>query len=287
MSARARDWAYSVQLPLCQKFVLVALAERANEDGIAWPSISTITKMTGACDKAVRNALKHLEQCGFIVRVSSMTRSKTYQLSIDDGNEIQVSGTGKLVRHTGQPVRDAAVIDTGYPVPDTIQPVSGTGQTGMTYRQTVKNRKEPTQCTAQREDDWVSSNWMKIGNDVLAITGQNPANAMAPTGIVRQWLADARTVGYSLATAREVILETVRQRCERGSGRGKTPAWFDKPVREAIASGVMASSAPEIPADSRAIQDAYRDHVVWCSNHREKRKPFPEFEAEWRERHAA
>ncbi|WP_082782846.1 helix-turn-helix domain-containing protein [Acetobacter cerevisiae] len=137
MSARARDWAYSVTLPLCQKFVLVALAERANDEGVAWPSARTISDMTGACDKAVRNALKQLEQDGFIVRVSSGTRSKTYQLSLNRGNEIPVSGTGQPARHTGQPVRDTAVLDTGYPVPHTTQPVSGTGQTGTTYRQTV------------------------------------------------------------------------------------------------------------------------------------------------------
>lgn len=287
MSARARDWAYSVTLPLCQKFVLVALAERANDDGIAWPSARTISDMTGACDKAVRNALKQLEQGGFIVRVSSGTRSKTYQLSLNGGNEIPVSGTGQPARHTGQPVRDTAVLDTGYPVPHTTQPVSGTGQTGTSYRQTVSNRQEPTHCSAPRDEDWVSANWMKIGNDVLAIAGHNPANAMAPTGIVRQWLADARSVGHSLATAREVILSVVQQRCDRGSGKGKAPAWFNVPVSDAIRTGCIATTATEQPVDARAIQDAYRDHVLWCSNHREKRKPFELFEAEWRERHAA
>lgn len=287
MSARARDWAYSVQLPLCQKFVLVALAERANEEGVAWPSARTISDMTGACDKAVRNALKQLEQGGFITRVTSGTRSKTYQLSIETRNEIPVSRTGQPVSDTTQPVPDTAVRHTGHPVPHTAHPVSRTGLTGTTYRQTVSNRQEPTQCTAPRDDDWVSANWMKIGNDVLAVSGHNPANAMAPTGVVRQWLADARSMGYSLASAREVILETVKRRCERGSGRGKAPAWFDKPVREAIATGCTASTGPELPVDARAIQDAYRDHVVWCSNHREKRKPYKQFEAEWRERHAA
>lgn len=136
-------------------------------------------------------------------------------------------------------------------------------------------------------DDWVSANWMELGSDVLAIAGHNPANAMAPTGIVRQWLADARSVGHSLATAREVILSVVQQRCDRGSGKGKAPAWFNVPVSDAIRTGCIATTATEQPVDARAIQDAYRDHVLWCSNHREKRKPFELFEAEWRERHAA
>ncbi|KXV70984.1 hypothetical protein AD952_11100 [Acetobacter cerevisiae] len=83
---------------------------------------------------------------------------------------------------------------------------------------------------------------MKIGNDVLAIAGHNPANAMAPTGIVRQWLADARSVGHSLTTAREVILSVVQQRCDRGSGKGKAPAWFNVPVSDAIRTGTISAS---------------------------------------------
>ncbi|MFT9025950.1 helix-turn-helix domain-containing protein [Acetobacter indonesiensis] len=286
MSARARDWAYSVQLPLCQKFVLVALAERASDEGVAWPSARTISDMTGACDKAVRNALKQLEQGGFIVRITSGTRSKTYQLCLDKGNEIPVSGTGQPVRHTDQPVRDTAVPDTGYPVPHTTQPVSGTGQTGMTYRQTVKNRHEPANCIAREADDWVSENWMKIGNDVLSIAGQNPASAMTPTGIVRQWLSDARKLGYSMDAARDVILQVVRQRCERGSGKGKSPAWFNVPVSEAIRTGCVSPGAqPEIV--DKPIKDAYREHVNFLIKRGEKYKTYDEFAADWRERHAA
>ncbi|WP_231873631.1 hypothetical protein [Acetobacter tropicalis] len=127
---------------------------------------------------------------------------------------------------------------------------------------------------------------MKIGNDVLAIAGHNPANAMTPTGIVRQWLADARSVGHSLATAREVILSVVQQRCDRGSGKGKAPKWFNVPVSEAIRSGCVSHGVSTEIVD-KPIKDAWRDHVNFRAKRGEKSKSYAEFAAEWRQRNAA
>lgn len=289
MSARARDWAYSVHLPICQKFVLVALAERANDDGLAWPSVRTICDMTGACDKAVRNALKQLEQGGFIARVSSGTRSKTYRLSIEIQNKIPVSGTDQPVRDTSQPVRDTAVLDTGYPVPHTTQPVSGTGQTGTTYRQTVKNRKEPLSAKHAPDADWVSANWMRLGNEVLDAAGVDPAKSMVRTGEVRQWLADARDRGYGYDAAREVILSAIREKCERGAGQGKPPAWFRIPVQEALASGAIAASeATAAAAEPEWTRQMGKDYTLYARNaigRQERPISMREFQTAWMAQH--
>ena len=37
-------WAWEQALALTQKFVLMALADVANDEGVGWPSISTIAK---------------------------------------------------------------------------------------------------------------------------------------------------------------------------------------------------------------------------------------------------
>ncbi|MGW4586379.1 helix-turn-helix domain-containing protein [Amycolatopsis thermoflava] len=51
------------------RHVLAALADAADADGTnAYPAVSEITWRTGLSDKAVRNALKTLEQAGLIVR---------------------------------------------------------------------------------------------------------------------------------------------------------------------------------------------------------------------------
>lgn len=48
------------------RFVLIALADNANDDGECWPSIATISRKTGLCERSVRLALRHLEAEGWL-----------------------------------------------------------------------------------------------------------------------------------------------------------------------------------------------------------------------------
>lgn len=48
------------------RFVLIALADNANDDGECWPSIATISRKTGICERSVRNSLRHLEGEGWL-----------------------------------------------------------------------------------------------------------------------------------------------------------------------------------------------------------------------------
>ncbi|MBO1325363.1 helix-turn-helix domain-containing protein [Acetobacter sp. TBRC 12305] len=284
MSARARDWAYSVQLPLCQKFVLVALAERANDEGIAWPSARTISDMTGACERAVRYALKQLEQGGFIMRVSSSTRSKTYQLSLDKGNEIPAPDAGHPARHAGQPAPHATAPDAGYLARHAGQPAPHAGQTGTKCTLTVKNRKEPIAAMQQSPTgDWVTDEWMNVGNSVLIEIGHDPTRSLQQTGCVRQWLADARRAGYEFEAARETILAVVRERA-KFAGRGKPPAWFTKPVAEAIQAGVVKAAEETRAPWADFVNRDYADHVTACVRGGKKRLPYAEFRAAWEKR---
>jgi DNA-binding transcriptional regulator PaaX len=50
--------------PLIARFVLVALAERANKHGICWCGIADLCDRTGASERTVRNALPILERLG-------------------------------------------------------------------------------------------------------------------------------------------------------------------------------------------------------------------------------
>jgi hypothetical protein len=48
------------------RFVLIALADNANDDGECWPSVATISRKTGICERAVRTALRQLESDGWL-----------------------------------------------------------------------------------------------------------------------------------------------------------------------------------------------------------------------------
>lgn len=48
------------------RFVLIALADNANDDGECWPSVATVARKTGLCERAVRQALRQLEVGGWL-----------------------------------------------------------------------------------------------------------------------------------------------------------------------------------------------------------------------------
>ncbi len=69
MSVKAISWAYeqNVKQPGA-KFVLVSLANYADENGFCYPSQRTIARMTAQSERTVRGHLKQLEEDGFIKR---------------------------------------------------------------------------------------------------------------------------------------------------------------------------------------------------------------------------
>lgn len=68
MSYRALNWAWEADLPMAQKFVLVALADMADEKETCYPGQERLAKMTGMSVSTVRRAVKTLEDSGAITR---------------------------------------------------------------------------------------------------------------------------------------------------------------------------------------------------------------------------
>lgn len=69
MSVQAITWAYNLRgLSSGQKFVLVTLCNRADEDWSCYPSVNFIAEETGMSDRSVRQHLDALEEAGAIRR---------------------------------------------------------------------------------------------------------------------------------------------------------------------------------------------------------------------------
>ena len=49
-----------------KRLVLLALADNANDEGECWPSVATLSRKTGLCERAVRTSLRQLEADGWI-----------------------------------------------------------------------------------------------------------------------------------------------------------------------------------------------------------------------------
>ncbi len=69
MSVEAMAWAFQVPLKPCPKSVLVALANRADEDGYCWPGIGDLQLRTGWGVRSIQTALHELEGAG-LLRIS-------------------------------------------------------------------------------------------------------------------------------------------------------------------------------------------------------------------------
>lgn len=81
MSAKAQHWAWGQQTDgPADKLVLLALADSANVEGFAYPSLDTVAEMTGASKATVRRAIKRLVDQGF-VRVEKRWRDAGGQSS--------------------------------------------------------------------------------------------------------------------------------------------------------------------------------------------------------------
>ena len=64
-----------------QKAVLISLADNANDEGVCWPAISTIVKRTCLSERAVRNAIRWLEDSKVIASHQRHGRSTWYTVT--------------------------------------------------------------------------------------------------------------------------------------------------------------------------------------------------------------
>ena len=88
MSTNALNWAFKMQgIKSSQKFILVALADNAGNEGIAWPSLKEIESKTCLNRKTILKALDELEECGVLIdtgeRKGITKQVKVYKLNLD------------------------------------------------------------------------------------------------------------------------------------------------------------------------------------------------------------
>ena len=71
---------WPIHLPHTAKAVLISLADQANDSGVCWPSVGTLTKRTCLSERACQRALAYLEEHGHITKDERPGRSTVYKL---------------------------------------------------------------------------------------------------------------------------------------------------------------------------------------------------------------
>lgn len=130
----ARRLVMSRTLPPTQKFVLLILAEYADEAWSCYPGQSRIAANTGFSERTVRNALAELEAAGLIARkprfnTSGRTSDRTY-----------------LIRHVIEALPEAvpapAAASDEVPAPPSEVPAAHDTPTGRSFRVTTSEHLE-------------------------------------------------------------------------------------------------------------------------------------------------
>jgi hypothetical protein len=124
MSIRLMTIVWEIQtLTSTQKLILLALADNASDEGICWPSLSTIARKSSLARSTVADQLNDLEKLDLIARDrGSIHRSTVYTV------KLMGSPPAGLVRHTdrGSPLAGLGVVrqpDGGSP-PHGLKPSS-------------------------------------------------------------------------------------------------------------------------------------------------------------------
>lgn len=113
------------------RFILIVLADFANDAGEAWPSIPTLAARTALSERSVRRALRLLEEEGFIERRERRGRrnSNVYSLRLSANAQAKTGQTDRFsdqkpVTMTGQTCQS----DRSKPASLTTNPLKRTTQ---------------------------------------------------------------------------------------------------------------------------------------------------------------
>jgi hypothetical protein len=206
---------WPVLMPPTPKAVLISLADQANDHGSCWPSLSGICVRTCFGRTAVIEAIRWLEDNGYLSIEKSGGRNNRYALNLTKlrQREIETSPADGLVRETNQSASRTTTSPAGerVPVREANQPV----------RQADPNRKEPIQkeekkarapSTPPRPEEVEEQVW----NDWLALRARK--RAPVTTTVLDGAREEARKADMTLGRFLAIW-------CMRGS-QGLEAAWL-------------------------------------------------------------
>jgi len=127
---------WPLQMPATAKAVLISLADQANDEGVCWPSVGTMSKRTCLSERAVRYAIRWLEVNGYVHAEMKSGRSTRYT----------ITPAPRAPLHDVPPAPRAPA-----PAPDAPAPAPRAPRT-------VKNRQQNRQKAAGRLElpEWLS-----------------------------------------------------------------------------------------------------------------------------------
>jgi len=192
VSSSARDWAWQQRLPrlpngaqVTAKLVLLYLAERADANGVCWPSFAAIAQATGSTPPAVNRALRRLTELGLVVstrrsdalgrRSSSRYELRVAAVMVATASEVlrQAQGPDTVPANAPPPTPPASIARRpkgGTAVPDRIDLddrllaiAREAGLSGEQARRELDACVDWHRANGRRRADWQATarNWLR------------------------------------------------------------------------------------------------------------------------------
>lgn len=113
MSNTLRELAWQTNLPPMERFILVAMADHANAEGVAWPSVSRLSRRTGANERTIYRAMKVLKDGGHISQLSAAQAQMSTRYRVHPCLSVTPDTVSPLTE-SQRPLTDS------HPTPDTV-----------------------------------------------------------------------------------------------------------------------------------------------------------------------
>ena len=232
------NWAWRQALTPTLKLVLMALADSADDQGVCWPSVSTLAKKCSVSTRTVRRSLRGLMDSGMLIaearrRGDGSSTSNRYRLLIAGGDNMS-------------PPRDAGVTRPGQVCqgdPD-VPVIPGT------TNRIVIDPPQPGAGDEQRTDP------------ADAESGSGPhSNLEYPKGLSRSERADAqrRLARFSPEIAQQ-LLDELAARLKAGTIRISPLVYLAGLIKRANAGRFVPEAALHV-ADARKKRRRNETHM--------------------------
>lgn len=271
MSVQAITWAFAANIadPI-EKFVLVALANYADDFGVCWPSQSTLVMDCSCSERKLRESLKSLEAAGLIKRVArrrqnGSRRSDAVVLSGFTGRRIPRSADEHPVLALLDVVdgsvaeainRHHAPVDNRHHVPPPPAP-----------RAALEPSLEPSETTTgacDARDPWLDACLAAMNPDAVDAGALSTAHEL---------LGVWRRAGYDLET---VVLPVLAARTEAPRVEGQLiRSWgyfrvamrtaHSKRLRQAERAKIAENSDAQVAASPPETKDLAVQMAAWIN----------------------
>jgi len=191
MSTIIMSRCWPLQMPPSPKAVLISLADNANDHGYCWPSITTICERTCLGKTAVIEAIKWLEQAGYLIAEKGAGRNNRYTITVDNADlfpqrapvrEANQSGRRTSPGNEPVPVREAD--QSGIRSSPAGGPNPSASRTGP-VRLADPNRKEPSRTVNNNS----AADTSTADPPPRGRRGTRLPDGWQPSGAVREWAA--------------------------------------------------------------------------------------------------